>query len=56
MKGVILTEEQWLYILDILQERQDDALDENASDYDMCNSCCKAILAALYSKNPFPEV
>ena len=56
MKGIILTEEQWLYVLDILQERQEEALDEDASDYDMCSDCCKAIIAALYSKTTFPEV
>ena len=58
MKSVILTEEAWYYILDLLENRRDEVLDaaeHGTTEFDMASDCIKAILAALYSK-PFPEV
>lgn len=67
MKGVILSEEKWYYILDLLENRRDEVLtdDEYSTEFDneysdefkMASSCIKAILSSLYSKeNIFPEV
>lgn len=67
LKGVILSEEQQYYILDLLENRRDEVLtdDEYSTEFDneysdefkMASSCIKAILSSLYSKeNIFPEV
>lgn len=60
MKGVILPEENWYYILDLLENRRDEVLDyaeHGSTEFDMASDCIKAILASLYKKDtPFPEV
>ena len=67
LKGMILSEEQQYYILDLLENRRDEVLtdDEYSTEFDneysdefkMASSCIKAILSSLYSKeNIFPEV
>lgn len=61
MKGVILPEENWYYILDLLENRRDEVLDyaeHGSTEFDMASSCIKEILAALIKsfEKPFQEV
>lgn len=67
LKGVVLSEEKWYYILDLLENRRDEVLNDDeystefdneySAEFDMASDCIKAILAALYKKDtPFPEV
>ena len=57
LKGVILPENNWYYVLDLLETRRDEVETDENKEFEMASSCIKAILSSLYSKeNIFPEV
>lgn len=59
LKGVIMSEEQWYYVLDLLENRRDEVEEDSDKEFEMASSCIKNILSSLISamdKKPFPEV
>lgn len=51
MKGIFLSDIQWFLLLDLLENREEEIITDEGSEFKLCSLCIKTILSCLPSGN-----